>query len=132
MLIKKITVSPVKSQQKWKNDLCTEEQVTEINWKSAYTCTKSMKLRCFNFKLLNRRIATSVFLCKAGMYPTDHCTFCKQEPETLLHLFFKCSVTFFILGRYENLGQKKILPKVNLNLRFCFIGIGEKLVRWGY
>ena len=104
MLIKTNTVSPVKSQQKWKNNLCTEEQVTEINWKSAYTisyyCTKSMKLRCFHFKLLNRGIATNVFLCKAGMYPTDHCIFCKQEPKTLLHLFFKCSVTFLILGRY--------------------------------
>ena len=112
MLIKKITVSPVKSQQKWKNDLCTEEQVTEINWKSAYTCTKSMKLRCFNFKLLNRRIATSVFLCKAGMYPTDHRTFCKQEPETLLHLFFKCSVTFLFWEDMKTWVRRKYYPKL--------------------
>ena len=97
MLIKTNAVSPVKSQQKWNNDLCTEEKVAEINWKSAHTisynCTKSTKLRCYHFKLLKRRIATNVFLCKAGIYPTDHCTFCKQEPDTLLHLYLNCSVT---------------------------------------
>ena len=57
----------------------------EISHTISYNCTKSTKLRCFHFKLLNIRIATNVLLCKAGIYHTDHCTFCKQEPETLLH-----------------------------------------------
>ena len=68
MFININAVSPVKSQQKWKNNLCREEQVAEINWKSAFTisynCTKSTKLRCFHFKFLNRRIATNGFLYK--------------------------------------------------------------------
>ena len=132
MLIKTNAVSPVKSQQKWNNDLCTEEKVAEINWKSAHTisynCTKSTKLRCFHFKLLKRRIATNVFLCKAGIYPTDHCTFCKQEPDTLLHLYLNCSVTCEFWEDIKTWVKRKYYPKSIQISDFVLLGLEKSLL----
>ena len=42
---------------------------------------------------LDRRITTNVFLAKCKLAPTDKCSFCKNEQETLVHLFLQCPFT---------------------------------------
>ena len=63
-LLKKITSSPIGSQEKWLRDLQVEN-ISGIHWKEAYTivfnCTASTKLRTFHFKFLHRRITTFLF-----------------------------------------------------------------------
>ena len=44
----------------------------------------------FQFKLLQRRIATQNYLYKIGISLTDACTFCEQNTETVIHLFWEC------------------------------------------
>ena len=63
---------PLRSQGKWCREICPEpEKDHEINWKSVYLlafeCTKSPKLRVFNFKFLHRRLSTNNFLYKIGL-----------------------------------------------------------------
>ena len=79
-------------------DFCPEpEEDHEINWKSVYLlafeCTKSSKLRVFNFKFLHCRLSTNDFLYKIGLSDNEKCTFCKRETETLFHLFWNCEST---------------------------------------
>ena len=68
-----------------------------IDWKAAYRlhfeCTKISKLRVFQFKLLQRRLATNDFLKKIKLRDNDLCNFCQIEEETLIHLFWNCTVT---------------------------------------
>ena len=52
--------------------------------------TKSTKLIDFQFKFLHRRIATNNFLAKFRIKDCPKGTFCGNEPETLLHLFWYC------------------------------------------
>lgn len=45
------------------------------------------------FKFLNRRIATDVYLFKIQAADTDLCCFCQGTQETLIHFFWDCPVT---------------------------------------
>ena len=84
------------SQKKWLID-CELANKKNINWTSAYClarrCTKSTKLIEFHFKFLHRRMPTNNFLCKIGLQDSTNCTFCKETPETLIHLFWSCDIT---------------------------------------
>ena len=81
------------SQKKWLID-CELANKKNINWTSAYClarrCTKSTKLIEFHLKFLHRRMPTNNFLCKIGLQDNTNCTFCKETPETLIHLFWSC------------------------------------------
>ena len=59
----------------------------------ARRCTKSTKLIEFHFKFLHRQMPTNNFLCKIKLQDNTNCTFCKETPETLIHLFWSCVIT---------------------------------------
>ena len=74
------------------------EENETIDWKTAYKlpfqCTKISKLLVFQFKLLHRRLATNNFFKKKiNLNDNDLCSFCQLEEETLIHLFWNCTVT---------------------------------------
>ena len=71
-----------------------------INWREAYQLaakyTKSTRIIEFQYKFLHRRISTNDFLTKIGVKDNPNCSFCNNEPEKLLHLFWPCpKVAFF-------------------------------------
>ena len=94
MLIKQIASILHKSQSKWLSD-CISQSVDHIDWRSSYglafLCTRESKLRTFQFKFLHRRIATNSYLFKIGISSDNHCSFCKEHNETILHLFWECT-----------------------------------------
>ena len=106
---------PTNSQEKWAVD-CASEAREPIDWEAAYQlsfqCTKSTKLIIFQFKLLHRRLATNDFLKKVGIKDSDLCSFCKTEKESLIHLFWSCSV---VSTFWQNF--KDFLVNQNLALR---------------
>ena len=69
----------------------------DLNWTFIYSlpriCAVSTKLRNFQFKFLHRRIATNSFLFKIRISDTALCYLCKTDEETLIHLYWECSVT---------------------------------------
>ena len=93
-LLSKRGQEPISSQQKWQQDIDTDQKV---NWKAVYQlashCTKSSKLIVFNFKFLHRRLSTNSFLHKLGFKDSEKCTSCLKETEHLLHLFWTCEKT---------------------------------------
>ena len=91
--------SPSKTQDKRHAD-CEITCLNSINWKAVYklpfSCTKISKLFIFQFKLIHRRLTTNDFLNKIGLRPVDFCTFCRDERESLIHLFWYCRKTIFL------------------------------------
>ena len=87
-----------KTQNKWLAD-CEMTCLNSINWKAVYklpfSCTKISKLIISQFKLIHRRLATNDFLNKIGLRPDDFCNFCKDERESLIHLFWSYRKTVF-------------------------------------
>ena len=87
-----------------------------INWRETYLlaskCTKSTRLVEFQFKLLHRRLSTNEFLNKIGINDNPKCSFCDQEPETLVHLFWSCpKVASFWNSLNARLTLSQILPE---------------------
>ena len=72
---------------KWMRDIGCFEQSSLVNLKNV---TGSTKLLMFQYKLQNRIIATNTYLKVINIKDEDICTFCKLEPETLVHLFWRC------------------------------------------
>ena len=93
---------PRASQTKWYRDCDLNEE--EIDWKKTFqlarTCTKSTKIIIFQFKFLHRRLPTNSFLYKIAIKDNDLCTFCQEETDTLLHLFWQCKVTSLFWGTF--------------------------------
>ena len=56
-----------------------------------YAITNVPRLRSFQYRLLQRGLVTNVQLCDWRITPSDECSFCRKEKETLLHLFVRCS-----------------------------------------
>jgi len=54
----------------------------------------------FQFKFLHRRLFTNSFLHTIAVKENDLCTFCKEETDTLLHLFWQCKVTSLFWGSF--------------------------------
>ena len=87
-LLSKRGQEPISSQQKWQQDIDTDQKV---NWKAVYQlashCTKSSKLIVFNFKFLHRRLSTNSFSHKLGFTDSEKCTFCLNEQNTCYTYF---------------------------------------------
>ena len=68
----------------------------EERWKEAYHQNKMIKygnnIRWLNCQIMRGSLATNRYLSKAKIKESDLCTFCKQESETIEHLFWSCRV----------------------------------------
>ena len=99
--------SPCKAQNKWLTD-CHITCFNSITWKAVYklsfSCTKISKWIIFQFKLLQRRLATNDFLHKIGLRPDDFCSFCKDERESPIHLFWSCREIIFFSAKTFKIG----------------------------
>ena len=141
-LITKKSAAPTTSQQKWIQD-CNLAQ-NEITWGATYQLahkiTKSTKLREFQFKLLHRRMPTNAFLTKIRIIENSNCSFCKKEPEKLIHLFWSGPKTALswesIITRLKlcqiipdsysadmtvSLGLRSDSSKLQRQINFCFL-----------
>ena len=58
---------------------------------TAFKCTKSTKLIEFQFRFLHQTLATNISLVKMGYKDDIRCTFCHEEAENFMHLFWFCS-----------------------------------------
>ena len=66
-----------------------------LDWPEIYSLphrvTSDTKLRQFQFKLLNKYLATNAFLYKIGVASSPLRSFCEKENESLEHIFIYCN-----------------------------------------
>ena len=140
ILVSKKQKRPITAQRKWVTD-CMLETQENIDWKTVYRtpflCTKITKLIVFQFKLLHRRLATNSFLTKINLKDNEQCTFCQNDKETLIHLFWTCQVSILFwqgfkqwainrgeLSNITNLSPCLVLglkPNKNKSINFYFL-----------
>ena len=69
----------------------------ELDWKKIYCLPHRVALdtksREFQYKLLNRCLATNVLLSKVGIISSPLCSFCGEVDESLEHIFITCHYT---------------------------------------
>ena len=90
---------------KWRNKLLhrlkkgfqDEFPDVRFDWNSIYSLSFKVsletKIREFQYKVLNNIVFTNEKLFKIKMTDSPQCTFCKNEIESLEHLFYSCEIT---------------------------------------
>ena len=67
-----------------------------LNWKKIFTKTRKTtldtQLRWFQLRILHRILPTNKYLCMCRIVESACCSFCKQEEETISHLFWHCDI----------------------------------------
>ena len=78
---------------KWNTEL--DIQVEGKWWEQINRIVKipmEVKLGWFQYRIVHRIISTNTFLYRIGIVESPLCTFCKEFPETIVHLFIECRV----------------------------------------
>ena len=83
---------PPSSEQKILNSGVSKGNLSKI-YLLPWRITEEIKLRMFQFKIIHNTVFTKDRLFKASIVQDDKCFFCKENPETLLHLLFHCPIT---------------------------------------
>ena len=77
--------------KKWKEYNIIENRK---EWEKAverpYQTTQNTRLLWLQFRIIHRILATDSLLYKMKIVNTDKCTFCKEDPGTLLHILWEC------------------------------------------
>ena len=58
-----------------------------------FKLTLDSKLRWLQVRITHRCIATNYLLQKQNIIDSNMCSFCKTQPETILHMFGQCLIT---------------------------------------
>ena len=80
-------------------------------------------VKAFQYKVLNFILYTNTKLYKIGYITDDKCSFCKFEPETLLHLLFNCVYSKLFWKDFEFYFYSLSKEFVHLSLQDVLIGI---------
>ena len=93
--ISEVKTFPDKTSQKWKTKLNTNLSDNDfLNFYNAmYSCTKSAKLRDFQYRILNLILVTNDKLSTWGIITGESCSFCHSTPESIMHLLRECEIS---------------------------------------
>jgi len=85
---------------KWNN--CFGIQIRERDvFRKIIKTTQDTTLRWFQFRLIYRIIPTNRFLLQRKIVNSSICTFCSNEEESLIHLFWNCHISRNFWNEFE-------------------------------
>ena len=90
-IIQKVILPPSTSENFFKHNLDIESESFDQIYCIPLNATIYTKLRSFQFKINHNILYTNEKLHKVKISDTALCTFCKNETETLFHLFAECN-----------------------------------------
>ena len=128
-LIKKTTKLPLEQQAEWSSELKDQNSQWNSVYLSVYNSTIETELRSFQIKLNFRAILTNVALHGFSISDTSKCSFCKIEPETLLHLFFECRIIQVIWKDVMDWISSKLRIPLHFRPSEILFGVKEKTIR---
>ena len=99
-----------------------EDQLTQVFLLPHIVCSEAY-VKAFQYKVLNFILYTNTKLHKIGYITDDKCSFCKSEPETLLHLLFNCVYSKLFWKDFEFYFYSLSKEFVHLSLQDVLIGI---------
>ena len=118
-----IQVDQIIRQEKWMNEV---GYINDQEWNTYNSVIKDFNevvLKDFQYKLTNKILVTKSFLHRIRKIEDNLCSYCKKEPETILHLFFDCDK---VKEFWQSL-QMWLLQNINLR-----INIDTKCILFSY
>ena len=119
ILLHSITVKPT-AQTKIENKL----QGIQIDWTNAYLSGRAATIdtygRNFHYKCSQNILYLNERLFKFGKSTTSRCSYCDNENESILHLFYSCNNTKSLWNSFQTHLHSLNLP--NLTPRSAYLG----------
>ena len=81
----------MESENKWSQELGLINKQEYKKYDKVIQCVKEIKLKDFQYKILNKILVTKHFLHKIKI-DNNLCEYCQQAPETIFHLFIECEI----------------------------------------
>ena len=85
---------------------------------------REIKLKWFQIRLVHSILGTNIVLRKMGIEKDDKCTFCKQERDSLDHIFWKCVHADLFLKQLQDNINDVYGNAVSMNLSETFVVFG--------
>ena len=104
-----------------------DDYLTNIlqHFKIPFTCCSDTHLQWFQTRINHRILGTNFLLKKMNIKDNDLCSFCRNEQETILHLFYECPIVNVFVKNLEILINTHC-PNTPLNLRAKDIIFGNR------
>ena len=100
------TNKSINSINKWSTDLQTNLNVrTDKLFYIPFEISNDQTLQWFQVRINHRILGTNVLLEKMKIKENKLCSYCKHEPETILHLFSNCSLIMRFWRKLEHFLQ---------------------------
>jgi hypothetical protein len=113
----------ISAEQKWENIL----NKYDIEWKNIhFHCTKhakNTKLCWFQYRIIHRILGTNTFLYKIKVKDCNFCTFCKEKPETIEHLLWRCHKVSDLWHELNRWIFEMTYIEIPLNLEIAMFGL---------
>ena len=111
---------------KWQTELQTDlSGIWSFYCNVPFRCTSDVKLRWFQYKIINRIFPTNSLLLKMNLTDNNKCSFCEGSIESIEHLFFSCpcvqSLWRYVKGTLDDKGIK-IFPADCITILFGMKG----------
>jgi exonuclease III/nitrogen regulatory protein PII-like uncharacterized protein len=121
ILIEKKRVKPVERMQKWGEDI--QEELREEEWKKHLIHIRKImintKMQTWVYKYTMRAVPYNKKLYEMGLSPNTLCTFCQEETESIIHLYWECrqiqDLWTFISTTFS----------ININIKLGLLGIQQ-------
>ena len=95
-----------------------------------FKITKEVKLMMFQYKIIHNILPTQFSLHCDGIAESDICPLCKNERQTLYHLFVLCTEVHFFWNTIQDWWLQKTHVKLSLNQSNILYGFFEKSSYW--
>ena len=102
------------------------ENLSEDDWKTIFLLAQRSlvdnKSKELQYKIIMRYVPTNYILHKMKKIPSQSCTFCMVEPETIEHLFYNCHIIksfwFHVFNDFNVSNAQNFSPSIEL----CILG----------
>lgn len=99
----------------------------EMNWKTCFLKLhkiNDVKLKWLQLRIIHRILGTNVILKKMRITNSEQCTFCKQERDSIAHLFWHCSHVQTFWKELEKVINERCEIACNIKLNECLVLMG--------
>lgn len=123
MLVDKKNVSPC-AVGFWKRKFNFD--IIPTTWNMASMCTKEIRLKLLQWKILHNIYATNILLSKMRIVENDKCSYCKNVVDYLEHFFYECPVVHKFWKFIEQYIMIHLSIVLKLDVVMVLFGVFEK------
>ena len=92
---------------KWSELLDVDDREWKLIHTVPFRVTKDSRLQWFQYRIINKILATNSFLFKIKIKDSKYCNFCHSEEETIEHLLWECDNLQSLLVEFEHYLENK-------------------------